>query len=207
VTAARGRPDAWCSTASTSTPASTTCISSAARSCSAPSGPTSSHSGSTAPTSPRGGRSDRAGAAGLAFVAQRPDRPQDTDVRVAGGLGDILLATPDVVESPTREFVADYEGPFCISPRYERLVRAGNHAAEGLRFRYPGGRAEEAAIASVGLGVYLTVTGSTARDHGLRVGETLFPSETVLLTNPAEAGESVDAVANALVGEATPRQV
>jgi hypothetical protein len=75
--------------------------------------------------------------------------------------------TPDVVESPTRECVADDEAPFRISPRCERLVRAGTHAAAGLRIRHRGGRAEEAAIASVGLGGYLTVTGSTARDHGL----------------------------------------
>jgi hypothetical protein len=132
--------------------------------------------------------------------------PKDTDVRVVGGLGDTvyhtLLSTPDVCENPTREFVESYEGPLCISPRYERLVRAvlGSRAMEGIHFRYPGDREEEAAIASVGLGVYLTVTGSTARDHGLRIGEQLFPSQTVLLENPAEAGEGVEAVAEQIVG-------
>jgi hypothetical protein len=39
---------------------------------------------------------------------------------------------------------------------------------------------EERAIAESGLGVSLTVAGSTAREHGLVVGETLVPSETVL---------------------------
>ncbi|QLD84280.1 hypothetical protein HWV23_00680 [Natronomonas halophila] len=132
--------------------------------------------------------------------------PKDTDVRVVGGLGDTvyhtLLSTPDVCEDPTREFVEDYEGPLCISPRYERLVRAvlGSRAMEGIDFRYPGDREEEAAIASVGLGVYLTVTGSTARDHGLRIGEQLFPSQTVLLENPAEAGDGVEEVAEKIVG-------
>jgi len=137
---------------------------------------------------------------------------QDTDVRVVGGLGDTvhhaLLATPDVTESPTREFVDGYEGPLCISPRYERLVRAvlGTRAMDGVEFRYPDDREEEAAIASAGVGVYLTVTGSTARDHGLRVGEELFPSETVLLENPAEGDASADDVATRLVDavETTP---
>lgn len=132
--------------------------------------------------------------------------PKDTDVRVVGGLGDTvyhtLLSTPDVSEEPTREFIESYDGPLCISPRYERLVRAvlGNRAMEGIEFRYPGDQEEEAAIASVGLGVYLTVTGSTARDHGLRIGEQLFPSQTVLLENPAEAGEGVQEVAEQIVG-------
>jgi hypothetical protein len=36
------------------------------------------------------------------------------------------------------------------------------------------------------MGVYLTVTGSTARDHGLVLGEHLFPSETVVMRNTAE---------------------
>ncbi|WP_336135867.1 hypothetical protein [Natronomonas amylolytica] len=132
--------------------------------------------------------------------------PKDTDVRVVGGLGDTvyhtLLSTPDVSEDPTREFVADYEGPLCISPRYERLVRAvlGSRAMDGIEFRYPDDQEEEAAIASVGLGVYLTVTGSTARDHGLRIGEQLFPSQTVLLENPAESGDGVQEVAERIVG-------
>jgi hypothetical protein len=144
----------------------------------------------------------------LSSLEELNDRidPRDTDVRVVGGLGDTvhhtLLSTPEVSEEPTREFIAAYEGPLCISPRYERLVRAvlGNRAMEGVEFRYPGDREEEAAIASVGLGVYLTVTGSTARDHGLRVGEQLFPSQTVLLENPAEGDEAVEAVAERIVG-------
>jgi ATP phosphoribosyltransferase len=73
---------------------------------------------------------------------------------------------------------------------------------EGIEFRYPGDREEEAAISSVGLGVYLTVTGSTARDHGLRVGEELFPSETVLLHNPAETTDGSESVARKIVGGA-----
>jgi hypothetical protein len=134
--------------------------------------------------------------------------PHDTDVRVVGGLSDTvyhtLLSTPDISEAATREFIADYEGPLCISPRYERLVEAvlGTRAMEGIEFRYPGDREEEAAISSVGLGVYLTVTGSTARDHGLRVGEELFPSETVLLHNPAETTDGSESVARKIVGGA-----
>ncbi|QLD88012.1 hypothetical protein HWV07_02745 [Natronomonas salina] len=143
----------------------------------------------------------------LASLAELNDRidQQDTDVRVAGGLGDTvhhtLLATPDVAEDPSREFVDDYEGPLCISPRYERLVRAvlGTRAMEGVEFRYPDEREEEAAISSVGVGIYLTVTGSTARDHGLRVGEKLFPSETVLLENPAESDAADEDLAGRLV--------
>jgi hypothetical protein len=133
--------------------------------------------------------------------------PHDTDVRVIEGLGDTvhhtLLSTADVATAPDRAFLESYEGPLCISPRYERLVRAilGSDAMTGLSFRYPEGREEEAAIASVGLGVYLTVTGSTARDHGLEVGERLFPSETVLLENPAERNEAVGSVVDLLVGE------
>ena len=140
----------------------------------------------------------------LAELNERID-PEDTDVRVAGGLGDTvyhtLLSAPDMSGSPTRAFVADYEGPLCISPRYERLVRAvlGTRAMEGVTFRYPGDREEEAAVASVGLGVYLTVTGSTARDHALRVGEELFPSETVLLENPAEADGPAEDLTRTLV--------
>lgn len=133
--------------------------------------------------------------------------PHDTDVRVVGGLGDTvdhtLLSAPDVAQDPDRALLDEYEGPICISPRYERLIRAvlGTDAMEGLSFRYPGDREEEAAIASVGLGVYLTVTGSTARDHGLEIGERLFPSETVLLENTAEKGDAVGHVADLLVGE------
>lgn len=120
--------------------------------------------------------------------------PHDTDVRVVNGLGDTvyhtLLGTPDVVgNDPTRAFVESYTGPLCISPRYERLVEAvlGTHAVETVEFCYPDGDAEEeAAIANTGLGVYLTVSGSTARGYGLRIGERLFPSETVLLENQAE---------------------
>ncbi|MFP4625972.1 MAG: hypothetical protein ACLFNI_05205 [Natronomonas sp.] len=142
----------------------------------------------------------------LSNLAELNDRidPRDTDVRVAGGLGDrvhhTLLSHPNVTENPTREFLEDYEGPLCISPRYERLVEAvlGTDTTEGIEFRYTsstepdtestavGSDKEEAAIAAVGIGVYLTVTGGTAREHGLRVGEQLFPSETVLLENAAE---------------------
>ncbi len=124
--------------------------------------------------------------------------PHDTDVRVVSGLGDTvyhtLLGTPAARrEGPraelTREFVADYEGELCISPRYERLVEAvlGTRATEGVQFVYPDDeQEEEAAIAAAGLGVYLTMTGSTARAHGLELGEPLFPSETVLLKNDEE---------------------
>lgn len=144
----------------------------------------------------------------LSSLSELNDRidPRDTDVRVVDGLGDTvdhaLLSTPDVAGDPDRSFLETYEGPMCISPRYERLVRAivGTDAMEGIAFRYPGEREEEAAIASVGLGVYLTVTGSTARDHGLRVGERLFPSETVLLENPEERTDAVSAIARTLVG-------
>jgi hypothetical protein len=124
--------------------------------------------------------------------------PQDTDVRVVTGLGDTvyhtLMATPETRRNGpsaelTREFVADYDGRLCISPRYERLVQAvlGTSATDDLTFCYPDeGREEEAAIADVGLGVYLTMTGSTAREHGLELGEQLFPSETVLMENVVE---------------------
>ena len=145
----------------------------------------------------------------LSSLSELNDRidPRDTDVRVAAGLGDTvhhtLLSTPDRDESPTREFLASYEGPIVISPRYERLVRAvlGTDAMEGLSFRYPGEREAEAAIASAGVGIYLTVTGSTARDHGLRVGEKLFPRETVMLENPAEREDETATVAETLAGE------
>ncbi|NGM70869.1 hypothetical protein G6M89_17995 [Natronolimnobius sp. AArcel1] len=130
--------------------------------------------------------------------------PADTDVRVITGLGDTvyhtLMATPDVApaaEGLDRDFLEAYEGPLCIEPRYERLVQAvlGTRTLDGVDFQYPNGhREEEAAIAEHGLGVYLTVTGSTARDHGLLLGEQLFPSETVLLENRSETTDAVDAV-------------
>ncbi|MFB6070877.1 MAG: hypothetical protein ABEJ76_07615 [Halanaeroarchaeum sp.] len=137
--------------------------------------------------------------------------PQDTDVRVVGGLDDTvyhtLLATPETLDAgPTddldRDFVDGYRGNLVISPRYERLVEAvlGLTALEDVTFAYPdAGQQEEAAIAEDGLGIYLTVTGGTARDHGLLVGETLFPSETVLLENVHETGDdATEAVKSAL---------
>jgi len=137
----------------------------------------------------------------IAAINDRID-PLDTDVRVVTGMGDTvyhtLLGTPEVADSLpydlTHEFVAAYEGDLCISPRYERLVEAvlGTEATDGIDFTYPeNGQEEEAAIAEAGLGVYLTVTGSTARDHGLELGEQLFPSETVLLENQSEASDAV----------------
>lgn len=138
--------------------------------------------------------------------------PQQTDVRVVTGLGDTvyhtLLATPETLHSgPTdtldREFVAAYEGPLCISPRYERLVRAvlGTDATDDVRFTFPDdGLEEEASIANVGIGIYLTMTGSTARDHGLELGEQLFPSETVLMENVAERTTEADAAKELFVG-------
>ncbi|USZ68430.1 hypothetical protein NGM10_01515 [Halorussus salilacus] len=137
----------------------------------------------------------------IADVNARID-PHDTDVRVVSGMGDTvyhtLMATPETLpqgEQPTREFLTDYEGSLCISPRYERLVEAvlGTRNADSLRFEYPGEHEEEeAAIADAGVGVYLTVTGSTAREHGLVVGEELFPSETVLMENCSEASAGVE---------------
>jgi len=132
--------------------------------------------------------------------------PLDTDVRVATGLGDTvyhtLLATPAVVDSQDgpldRDFVRNYAGSVCISPRYERLIEAviGTAALDDITFTYPeNGREEEAAIADTGLGVYLTVTGSTARDHDLELGERLFPSETVLLENDSERTAATERVA------------
>jgi hypothetical protein len=128
------------------------------------------------------------------------------------GLGDTvwhtLLATPETVDGfdgpLTRDLVGDYEGPLCISPRYERLVEAvlGTRALGDVEFTYPEtGAEEEAAIASTGIGVYLTVTGSTARDHGLELGEQLFPSETVLLENAAERDPVVERATELFVGE------
>jgi hypothetical protein len=139
--------------------------------------------------------------------------PLETDVRVVTGLGDTvhhtLLGTPNALQNgPTdqldREFVAEYEGPMCISPRYERLVTAvlGTRRVEDVSFRYPDDeREEEAAIADDGLGVYLTMTGSTAREHGLVLGEELFPSETVLMENVAETGVATGVVKRLFVDE------
>jgi len=127
--------------------------------------------------------------------------PKDTDVRVVTGLGDTvyhtLMARPELVEGHDldRAFVGDYAGPLCISPRYERLVEAvlGTDTIDRVEFVYPGEDVEEeAAIADTGLGVYLTMTGSTARDHGLVLGEQLFPSETVLMENASETDATTD---------------
>jgi len=149
------------------------------------------------------------GVESIADVNARID-PHDTDVRVVSGLGDTvyhtLLAMPEVLPPGAdldREFVTDYDGPLCISPRYERLVEAvlGTRAIEGVEFVYPDPTMEEeAAIAEAGLGVYLTMTGSTARNHGLIVGDDLFPSETVLMENVAEAGSAADRLQTALTG-------
>jgi hypothetical protein len=147
------------------------------------------------------------GLGGIADVNERID-PRDTDVRVVTGLGDTvhhtLLATPEAVPAGTdldRSFVADYAGDLCISPRYERLVEAvlGTDAIADVEFVYSEAEAEEeAAIAAAGAGVYLTMTGSTAREHGLLVGEHLFPSETVLMENAAETGDAAEALKTAL---------
>lgn len=133
--------------------------------------------------------------------------PLDTDVRVVTGLGDTvyhtLLAIPTVADTQQRPldrtFVENYEGQFCISPRYERLVEAvlGTRALESITFTYPeNGNEEEADIAETGIGVYLTVTGSTAREYGLELGEQLFPSETVLLENESERTAATERVAD-----------
>jgi hypothetical protein len=144
--------------------------------------------------------------------------PLDTDVRVVTGLGDTvyhtLLATPTVVDSQDqpldRTFVENYTGDFCISPRYERLVEAvlGTGALDDITFTYPeNGTEEEADIAETGIGVYLTVTGSTARDHDLELGERLFPSETVLLENSGERTATTERVADLFTEpDATARQ-
>ncbi|CDK38883.1 hypothetical protein [Halorubrum sp. AJ67] len=158
-------------------------------------------------------------AAGLGNISDINDRidPVDTDVRVVAGLGDTVYHTLMGREDDRaagaafdREYLTDYEGPLCISPRYERLVTAvlGTDALDGVEFVYPDAdEEEEAAIARVGLGVYLTVTGSTAREHGLSVGEHLFPSETVLMRNAAEADESVSRVLRALEREAADSEI
>jgi hypothetical protein len=149
------------------------------------------------------------GLGSLADVNARID-PRDTDVRVVSGLGDTvyhtLLATPGTVPPGTeldRAFVSGYTGPLCISPRYERLAEAvlGTRALDDVTFAYPDpGVEEEAAIADAGLGVYLTMTGSTARDHGLVVGENLFPSETVLMENADETGAAAERLRAELIG-------
>jgi hypothetical protein len=147
----------------------------------------------------------------LTEVNDRID-PHDTDVRVVSGLGDTvwhtLLATPETVDASdyplTRELVEAYEGTLCISPRYERLVEAvlGTRALDGIEFAYTEtGAEEEAAIADTGIGVYLTVTGTTAREHGLELGEQLFPSETVLLENAAERDPVVERATELFVGD------
>jgi hypothetical protein len=145
---------------------------------------------------------DEAGISDLADVNARID-PMESDVRVVSGLGDTvyhtLMATPETLPPGAdldRGFVRDYAGPLCISPRYERLVEAvlGTTAIRDVDFVYPRADAEEeAAIAETGIGVYLTMTGSTARDHGLVLGEHLFPSETVLMENEAEVTPAADA--------------
>ena len=145
----------------------------------------------------------------LADVNARID-PRETDVRVVSGLGDTvyhtLLAAPEILPPDAdldREFVAGYEGELCISPRYERLVEAvlGTDALEGISFAYPDGAPEEeAAIADVGLGVYLTMTGSTAREHGLVLGDHLFPSETVLMENAREVDDATRSVKSLIAG-------
>jgi hypothetical protein len=148
----------------------------------------------------------------IADVNARID-PHDTDVRVVAGMGDTvyhtLMATPDALpqgDRPTREFLTDYEESLCISPRYERLVEAvlGTRNDGTLDFCYPGDdEEEESAIAEAGVGVYLTVTGSTAREHGLVVGEELFPSETVLMENYEETGDVAEWVKERFAREET----
>ena len=156
---------------------------------------------------------------GLGTIADINDRidPLDTDVRVVTGLGDTVFHTlmgreGDRAPNATfdRAYLADYEGLLCISPRYERLVTAvlGTDALDGVEFVYPDAdEEEEAAIARVGLGVYLTVTGSTAREHGLAVGEHLFPSETVLMCNAAETDDPVSRVLRAFEREAPDSEI
>ncbi|WP_049968516.1 hypothetical protein [Haloferax prahovense] len=134
--------------------------------------------------------------------------PMDTDVRVVSGLGDTvyhtLMADPELLPPGSeldRDFVADYAGDLCISPRYERLVEAvlGTRCLDDVTFAYPDDAPEEeAAIAETGIGVYLTMTGSTAREHGLVLGEHLFPSETVLMENVAEATPAAETVKRAI---------
>lgn len=139
--------------------------------------------------------------------------PHDTDVRVLTSLGDTvyhtLLATPEALPPGAdldRSFIDEYEGPLCISPRYERLVEAvlGTDTVDGVEFVYPPEDVEEeAAIAETGVGVYLTMTGGTARDHGLVVGTDLFPSETVLMENSAEVDDADERLAELLAAVET----
>jgi len=149
------------------------------------------------------------GLGSLAEINQRIN-PKDTDVRVVTGLGDTvyhtLMAMPELLNGADldRAFVDAHTGPLCISPRYERLIEAvlGTDVTDDIEFVYPSEDAEEeAAIADSGLGVYLTMTGSTAREYGLVLGEHLFPSETVLMENASEGGETVDQI-KALLSEA-----
>ncbi len=138
--------------------------------------------------------------------------PSDTDVRVVTGLGDTvyhaLLGRPELLASTDdqfdRSFVEQYQGELCLSPRYERLAQAilGSRAVEDIEFVYPeNGTEEEQAIADTGLGVYITVTGSTAREYGLIVGEKLFPSETVLLSNVSEMDADSEAIVSELLSK------
>lgn len=150
---------------------------------------------------------------GISSLAEINDRisPKDTDVAVVTGLGDTvyhtLMATPAVLSGATldRAFITAYSGSLCISPRYERLVAAvlGTDATADVSFSYATDDAEEAAIAAEGLGVYLTVTGSTAREHGLVLGEHLFPSETVLMENTAEVDAAAESIKPLLTEPAT----
>jgi hypothetical protein len=142
------------------------------------------------------------GLGSLAEINQRIN-PKDTDVRVVTGLGDTvyhtLMAVPELLDGADldRAFVDAHTGGLCISPRYERLIEAvlGTDVTEDIEFVYPGEEAEEeAAIADSGLGVYLTMTGSTAREYGLVLGEHLFPSETVLMENASEGDQTVDRI-------------
>ena len=147
----------------------------------------------------------------LSDLDERID-PVDTDVRIVCGLRDTvyhtLLVSPEVRrndptpdEPLTRSFLETYEGPICISPRYERLVTAilGTRLLDGITFTYPDEESEEAAITETGVGVYLTVSGSTAKEHGLEVGTKLFPSETVLMENRQEIGDdSIERVKSVL---------
>jgi len=156
------------------------------------------------------------GLANIADINERID-PVDTDVRVVNGLGDTvyhtLMGHPEQLDlrgDLSRRFFADYEGELCISPRYERLVTAvlGTDALDGVTFVYPDAdEEEEAAIERVGLGVYLTVTGSTARKHGLAVGDHLFPSETVLMRNAAERDPTVERALSLLDIEAAASEI
>jgi hypothetical protein len=152
---------------------------------------------------------------GLGAIADINTRinPRDTDVRVVTSLGDTvyhtLLATPEVLPPGAdldRSFLNAYQGPVCISPRFERLVEAvlGTETTDGIEFVYPPEDVEEeAAIAGTGVGVYLTMTGATARDHGLVLGTDLFPSETVLMQNNAEVDESDERLAELLAAVET----